>query len=207
MRCIAEDQAARLRRGGMSARRHGAAERVGRRSTARLAAARHRRAAPRGATARWRWRSASSRRRCSASPSVRSSPRGAARLEALVARRAAREPISRLARQARILEPRFRALARHARSAAGQRDPDRGGAGTHCRIAPRRCASSISAPAPGACCWRCCRSCRTPPASASISSPGAVAMARRNAAASGLRAAAVFRRRPMGRRQLTGRPM
>ncbi len=77
-------------------------------------------------------------RRCWAIPSAPLAPAASLRLARLV--RAPRGARAGLApgRTARILEPRFRAVARHARSPARQRDPGRRGAGASARSAGGR---------------------------------------------------------------------
>ena len=94
------------------------------------------------------------------------------RLAALVGAARGARALCASRRAAPVLEPRFRALARYARSATGQRDVGGGGArpvdGPRRTAAPSRFRHRQRLPSPGA----VIASCRTPSVSASTSFPG-----------------------------------
>ena len=122
-----------------------------------------------------------------------------ARLEQLLARRCrARADRLHPGREG-VLEPAVPGRPGGADPAARDRDRGRSGAGADLGPPRAAAASSTSAPAPAVCCSRCCRSCRTPPGSASIFSAEALALAQVNAVRLDLAERAALRAGDWGR--------
>ena len=98
---------------------------------------------------------------------ARRAPARAARLDAALARRLKREPVSRIVGR-REFYGRLSGSTASARPARGQRDADRGGARmSSARLRDDSSGCSISAPAPAASSSRCWPNCRARKASAS----------------------------------------